>query len=93
MDPVTHQLSGRLDGLTAPDHEKALQEVLASAGSAVTLDLADLSYVSSAGLRVLLSAAKTAKARGTSITLAHPQPAVMEVLRLSGFDTIFAIEG
>ncbi len=89
----THKLSGRLDGLTAPDHEKALHEALASAGTALTIDLADLSYVSSAGLRVLLSTAKAAKARGTSITLTKPQPSVLEVLRLSGFDTIFAIEG
>jgi anti-anti-sigma factor len=58
----------------------------------VTVDLSKLDYVSSAGLRVFLSAAKAAKAKGGKLTLLSPKPAVMEVLQISGFDRILDIQ-
>ncbi len=86
-----YKITGRLDGVTAASHDAALRTMLTPSVQALTIDLAELDYVSSAGLRVLLLAAKTVKASGGGITLAHPTPNVHEVLRMSGFDKIFTI--
>lgn len=81
---------GRLDGSNAPALEKELLE-LVQANSNVDIDLSGLDYVSSAGLRVFLAAAKAAKARNGKVVLLSPKPAVLEVLQISGFDRILEI--
>jgi anti-sigma B factor antagonist len=83
--------SGRLDSGTAG----ALEAVLptrAKAQKAVVLSLADVPYVSSAGLRVLLIGAKAAKAAGNTLIITGLSPAVREVFDISGFSKIFTIE-
>ncbi|MEY2954229.1 MAG: anti-anti-sigma regulatory factor [Pseudomonadota bacterium] len=87
----TFKPTGRLDGVTAGDAEKQLLNLLAGGAQNVTVNLSELDYVSSAGLRVLLIAAKAAKAKGGSIVLSAPKPSVLEVLKISGFDRIIAI--
>ncbi|WP_238147103.1 STAS domain-containing protein [Rhizorhabdus dicambivorans] len=59
---------------------------------AVVLSLADVPYVSSAGLRVLLIGAKAAKAAGNRLVITGVAPAVREVFDISGFSKIFTIE-
>lgn len=88
-----YRLAGRLDGVTAAGHEQTLLALFTGPVISLTIGMADLEYVSSAGLRVLMAAAKAARARGGSVTLEAPQPPVLEVLRLSGFDTVFTITG
>lgn len=83
-------LKGRLDTATAPAAEAKLLAMLEGAGKVVA-DLSEVHYVSSAGLRVLLKAAKQAKAGGGAFALASPQAPVREVLEISGFDKILAI--
>ncbi|MBU8538043.1 STAS domain-containing protein [Falsiroseomonas tokyonensis] len=83
-------LKGRLDTATAPAAEAKLLGLL-EGGAKVVADLAEVHYVSSAGLRVLLKAAKQAKAIGGSFAVASPQAPVREVLEISGFDKILAI--
>jgi anti-anti-sigma factor len=83
-------LRGRLDTATAPAVETRLLELLAG-GDRVIADLAEVNYVSSAGLRVLLKAAKMARVAGGGFALAAPQPPVREVLEISGFDKILEI--
>ena len=83
-------MKGRLDTATAPAAEAKLLELLGSGGKVVA-DLAEVHYVSSAGLRVLLKAAKQAKSSGGGFAVAAPQPPVREVLEISGFDKILAI--
>lgn len=73
-------------------HEKALQALLVDGVDSIDIDLSGLDYVSSAGLRVLLVTAKAAKAKGGKVTLLSPKPATLEVLRISGFDKIIAIQ-
>lgn len=90
--PVVYQPVGRLDGTNAAAVEKELLALMADNGYAVRIDLAALDYVSSAGLRVLLVGAKTAKAKGGKLVLASPQPSILEVLKISGFDKIFEIQ-
>ncbi|WP_051305095.1 STAS domain-containing protein [Chitinilyticum litopenaei] len=85
------QASGRLDGATSPELEKALLPLLADAGSRVLLDLAALDYVSSAGLRIILMAAKRAKQAGGRFVLCGLQPQVSEVFEMSGFTRILEL--
>jgi anti-anti-sigma factor len=87
-----YKLAGRLDGANAAVHEQTLRALLTGDVHSININMADLSYVSSAGLRVLLTTAKSAKARGGAVVLSSPQPAVLEVLKVSGFDTILDIK-
>lgn len=85
-------LQGRLDGSTSATADQHLTQLAneAAAGK-IVLDLAGLDYMSSAGLRVLLMAAKRAKSNGSRLSLAAPQPAVGQVLEISGFASILEI--
>lgn len=85
------QASGRLDSNTAVDLEGVLPARV-KANKATILDLAEVAYVSSAGLRVLLIAAKAAKAGGNRLVLTGLSESVREVFDISGFSTIFTIE-
>ena len=83
--------AGRLDSSSAG----ALEAVLPArvqANDKVVLSLADVPYVSSAGLRVLLIGAKAAKAQGHRLVLTGLSESVREVFDISGFTSIFAIE-
>ena len=83
-------LDGRLDGLTSPQLEQAVDARLAAGATRLVFDCALLSYVSSAGLRVFLSAAKKAEAAGGRVVFSSLQAAVAEIFRLSGFNNLFA---
>jgi anti-anti-sigma factor len=85
---------GRLDFDAAPGFQQALERVLGAAGKApavLIIDGAALEYVSSAGLRAFLLAAKAAQRAGVAFALCALQPAVREVFELSGFSQIMAI--
>ena len=79
-------LDGRLDTATAPATEEKLIALLGTGG--VVADLSGVRYVSSAGLRVLLKAAKQARTNGVAFSVCGLQPAVQEVFEISGFDKI-----
>lgn len=83
-------LEGRLDTTTAPQLESELKEALGSADRLV-LDLEKLAYISSAGLRVLLSAQKLMAKKG-GMTLRHVGEAIMEIFEVTGFADILDIE-
>ena len=89
-DVVVLGLAGRLDSNTSKEFDDRLAEVVGNS-RATLLDLSALDYVSSAGLRVLLKAAKLAKAKQSRLALAALQPNVREVFEISGFATIFVI--
>jgi len=82
---------GRLDGSNAAAAEKDLLALFSESGASVEVDLSKLDYVSSAGLRVFLAAAKAAKAKGGKLVLLSPKASVLEVLQISGFDRILEI--
>lgn len=77
---------GRLDTATAPEVEVRLLSLVATGN--VLVDMAEVRFVSSAGLRVLLKAAKAAKAAGRAFAVCGLQPPVQEVFEISGFDRI-----
>ena len=83
-------LKGRLDTSTSPELEQFLKDNLTGVTELV-IDLSDLEYISSAGLRVLLSAHKTMAKQG-SMKLLHANEVVMEVFEVTGFVDILNIE-
>ena len=87
---LTVALEGRLDTTTAPELEAALKESLDRVSDLI-LDFEKLAYISSAGLRVLLSAQKIMNRQG-SMKLIHVNEAVMEVFEVTGFSDILTIE-
>ena len=89
-DAVTFIVSGRLDTQTAPELENELDSVLAGLKE-LTFDFANLEYVSSAGLRVILKAQKAMNAQG-SMKLIGVNDSIMEVFDITGFLDILTIE-
>ncbi len=87
---LTIALEGRLDTMTAPDLEAELTANLAGVESLV-FDLAKLEYISSAGLRVLLSAQKTMNKQG-SMVVRNASEEVKEIFEVTGFSDILSIE-
>ena len=79
-------ISGRLDTTTAPELEKELDF---TGITSVEFDLADLEYVSSAGLRVILMVQKNMKG---NFVLKNVKPEIMEIFELTGFSDILTIE-
>ena len=83
-------LEGRLDTMTAPELEAELNQSLTGAES-LTLDFSKLDYISSAGLRVLLSAHKAMSAKG-GMKVTNVNEIVQEVFEVTGFADILDIE-
>ena len=83
-------LDGRLDSVTAPELEKELQDSLEGIDTLI-FDFSGLEYVSSAGLRVLLSAQKTMNKQG-EMKLTHVNESIMEIFEVTGFTDILTFE-
>ncbi len=83
------QLSGRFDGLSATDIEKKLDSMILDGEREIIMDLTGISYISSAGLRVLLKAQKVLEKISGGLILLGVQPAVLQVLQVSGFERLF----
>jgi anti-sigma B factor antagonist len=83
-------LEGRLDTMTAPELEAELNQSLGSVDS-LTLDFSKLEYISSAGLRVLLSAHKAMSGKG-GMKVTNVNEIVQEVFEVTGFADILNIE-
>ena len=81
---------GRLDTMTAPELEAELNKSLGGADS-LTLDFGKLDYISSAGLRVLLTAHKAMAAKG-GMKICNVNEVVQEVFEVTGFADILTIE-
>ena len=83
-------LEGRLDTMTAPELEAELNKTMGDADT-LTLDFSKLDYISSAGLRVLLSAHKVMSAKG-GMKIKNVNEIVQEVFEVTGFSDILTIE-
>ena len=81
---------GRLDTMTAPELEAALNDALIGVEE-LTFDFEKLEYISSAGLRVLLAAQKTMNRQG-SMKVVHANEIIMEIFDVTGFADILTIE-
>lgn len=84
-------VKGRMDALTAPDFERQVSEMIEKEDTDFIIDLAELEYISSAGLRSILVAAKKLKQKEKRLFLAALQDVVKEVFEISGFSGIIPI--
>ena len=88
---ITLVVDGRVDTNTSPKLQENILKSFQDANH-VVLDFKDCTYVSSAGLRVLLAGQKTAMAKKGSMKLIHVPEILMSVLKLSGFVKFLTIE-
>ena len=84
-------LSGRIDTTAAPELEKQLNSLLGEGKNRILLDFAEVTYISSGGLRVLLSTAKKLRGAGDRFGLCNLSTEVNKIMKLAGFTTIFSI--
>ena len=87
---MTAEISGRVDTTTSPALENELKESFDKCENMV-LDFANVEYISSAGLRVLLSAHKTMSKKG-GMKLINVSEDIMEIFEVTGFSEILDIE-
>jgi len=80
------RVSGRLDTLTAPDFSAQALAAIDAGHTRLVFDLSQVEYVSSAGLKAFLAAAKHADAQGGAVALCALQEPVERVFRVAGFD-------
>lgn len=85
------QVHGRIDSMTANQLGEALTREIDGGNIHVVLDLSSVDYMSSAGLREIVTALKKAKRAAGDVRLAQPSDRVREVLEMAGLDTIFRI--
>ncbi len=84
-------VKGKIDAVTAPELEKVLSNLIAQGENSFLFNFSELEYISSAGLRSLLAAAKQVKPKGGNITFSGLKGPVGDVFKISGFGTIFKI--
>lgn len=89
-DEAVFSLEGRLDTITAPELEKALQESIDGIKS-LAFDFGNLDYISSAGLRVILAAQKLMAGKG-EMKVCNLNETVKEIFEVTGFSDILTIE-
>lgn len=89
-ETLVFALDGRLDTITAPQLETEIKSAIGGVVSLV-LDFEKLEYISSAGLRVLLSAQKIMNVQG-KMKITHVNQAVLEILEVTGFSDVLTIE-
>lgn len=84
-------VAGKLDALTAPAYEQALDRLMADGANRVIVDFSALEFISSAGLRALLNTTKPMQERGGKLIYAALQGAVWEVFEMTGLLTVFEV--
>jgi anti-anti-sigma factor len=92
-DIVTLSLSGKLDTTTAKAFEEKILAHIESGERRIVIDLAQLDYISSAGLRVFILAAKRLNNANGKMVLCALKDPVKEVFDIAGFTSIFSIHG
>lgn len=90
-DILIFRVSGKLDTYTSGDFEKQLLSSIDDGNKKILVDFSLLDYISSAGLRSLLLAAKKMKTSDGSIVLSQLKEHIRDVFQISGFTAIFPI--
>ena len=92
IDQVTLiEVVGRIDSMNANELGETLSEEIERGGRQIVLDLSQVTYMSSAGLRELVAAFRKLQDASGDLRLAQPSSRVQDVLEMSGLDTIFQI--
>lgn len=82
-------VTGKMDALTSPVYQEKLNGLIADGVTTFVVDFQGLDYISSAGLRGILSTAKVLKGKGGQVRFANINGPVKEVFEMSGFGSIF----
>jgi len=85
-------LSGQLDTLSATEFEKEIQNVIQGDSKNIILNGEELTYISSAGLRLLLTLQKGMIAKGGTLRLKNIRKEIMDIFNITGFSSILNIE-
>ena len=88
---LTIEIGDRVDTVTAPDLENEINDEMGNFNSLI-LDFTNLEYISSAGLRVLVSTQKKLKSEDIPMTIENVNDTINEIFKMSGFDKILKIE-
>ncbi|MCX7186903.1 MAG: STAS domain-containing protein [Methylophilales bacterium] len=89
---ANYKLSGRVDGTNADHYDFEVSALLKTAGPSFSIDLSELTYISSLGLRIFLKTAKDLKSQNKKLILVKPNSEILDLLLMSGFDKIIEIE-
>ncbi|MDY0189236.1 MAG: STAS domain-containing protein [Desulfuromonas sp.] len=90
-DNYVVDVAGRLDATTATEFEKQCDQWLAAEEYSILVDMSGVEYISSAGLRGILTSAKKLKAQGGNIRFCALQGMVADVFKMSGFSAMFQV--
>jgi len=85
------KVEGRIDGANAREFEDAVKSAIGESSHAVIMDLEDLAYISSAGLRVILLTAKDLWKRDAKFALCSLPDPIREFVEIAGFDKIIQV--
>lgn len=91
-DEVVVNVSGRVDTLIAPELEQAIRPYFTRQGIMLVLDFAEVEYISSSGLRVVLMAHKQVTAQGGKFVLRNLTPEVRSIIDMTGFSRIMTVK-
>lgn len=93
LDGITNiTINGRLDSVTAPQFDREVSEAYsAEADGKLSIDCAGMEYISSAGLRSLITLLKKAKAAGRTLELHNLPASIRTIFDMTGFTSIFTI--
>lgn len=84
-------VEGRLDAATVPTLEQTLQRLLFDGQAKLVVDMGGVNYISSSGLRTLLTARRQARSRGGDVHLCCLHPRVKEIFEMVGFMSVFGV--
>lgn len=85
------RIRGRLDAVSSPAAEKRIFEAINGGQQKLLLDLGDVTYLSSAGMRMLLSTTKRLRTLSGKLAVCNMTSNVLDVLKMSGFDHVLAL--
>ena len=88
---VAVTVTGRVDSATAGDLEAALTGLSGEAGGNLILDLGGVDFLSSSGLRVLVTTLKNVRKTGGDVRLASPSQRAIDAINLAGLDVLFKV--
>ena len=84
-------VEGRIDGANAMQFQRAMHDNLGANKGPLVIDFADLAYISSAGLRVILSVAKALQRRNGQFAICSMSGMIAQIFQISGFDQLISI--
>ncbi|MCI5053024.1 MAG: STAS domain-containing protein [Simkaniaceae bacterium] len=86
-------LQGRIDATSTPQLEDKLAEIISAGGKHIIIDFAKVEYLSSAGMRLMLSNTKKLKSEAGNLVFCAINEDVMEIIKMAGFEKILSIYG